>query len=351
MSRRTIICRCGPGTNVAVVNALAHVIVTEGLRRRGLRARALRRRQFRDPGRASSPRSSIRRRPSRPRPASTAARVRAAARLYAKGGNARDLLRPRRHRAFSQGSTTVMAMANLAMATGNIGRDGVGVNPLRGQNNVQGSCDMGSFPHEFSGYRHVSDDATRDMFEKLWGVPLSQGAGPAHPQHDGRGGRRRLQGALRPGRGHRPVRPRHAAHHRRPEGDGMRDRAGSVPQRDRALRACVLPRRVVPGEGRHLHQRRAAHQPRAQGDRAARRQGRLGGDDRLRRARSALPMDYNHPSEIMDEIAATTPTFRGVSYAKLDELGSVQWPCNDAAPRARRSCTSTASCAARASSC
>ena len=51
----------------------------------------------------------------------------------------------------------VMCIANLAMATGNLGREGVGVNPLRGQNNVQGSCDMGSFPHEFSGYRHVSD--------------------------------------------------------------------------------------------------------------------------------------------------------------------------------------------------
>src|SRR3546814_15496310 len=66
----------------------------------------------------------------------------------------------------SQGSSTVMAIANLAMATGNVGREGVGVNPLRGQNNVQGACDMGSFPHEFSGYRHVSDDAVRGQFEQ-----------------------------------------------------------------------------------------------------------------------------------------------------------------------------------------
>ena len=91
----------------------------------------------------------------------------------------------------------VMGMANLAMATGNIGRDGVGVNPLRGQNNVQGSCDMGSFPHELSGYRHVSDDAARELFEAMWGVsstpspacasrtcstPRSKGrSGPVHP--------------------------------------------------------------------------------------------------------------------------------------------------------------------------
>ena len=66
----------------------------------------------------------------------------------------------------------VMGIANLAMATGNIGREGVGVNPLRGQNNVQGSCDMGSFPHEFPGYRHVSDDTVRHQFEGAWGVQL-----------------------------------------------------------------------------------------------------------------------------------------------------------------------------------
>ena len=90
-----------------------------------------------------------------------AAELRAAARLYATGGNAAIYygLGVTEH---SQGSTMVMGMANLAMATGNIGRDGVGVNPLRGQNNVQGSCDMGSFPHELPGYRHVSDDAVRE---------------------------------------------------------------------------------------------------------------------------------------------------------------------------------------------
>ena len=102
--------------------------------------------------------------------------LRAAARLYATGGNGAIYygLGVTEH---SQGSTTVMAIANLAMATGNIGREGVGVNPLRGQNNVQGSCDMGSFPHEFSGYRHVSTDDVRETFERLWGVPLSKEPG------------------------------------------------------------------------------------------------------------------------------------------------------------------------------
>src|SRR3569833_1837632 len=59
------------------------------------------------------------------------------------------------------------------MATGNIGRRGVGVNPLRGQNNVQGSCDMGSFPHELPGYRHIAIDSVREQFEALWNAKLN----------------------------------------------------------------------------------------------------------------------------------------------------------------------------------
>src|SRR5207244_2857483 len=102
--------------------------------------------------------------------------VRRAARLYATGGNGAIYygLGVTEH---SQGTTMVMGIANLAMATGNLGREGVGVNPLRGQNNVQGSCDMGSFPHEFSGYRHVSDASVRQLFETAWGVQLQSEPG------------------------------------------------------------------------------------------------------------------------------------------------------------------------------
>ena len=111
-----------------------------------------------------------------------AGEIRAAARLYATAPNAAIYygLGVTEH---SQGTTMVIGMANLAMATGNLGRPGVGVNPLRGQNNVQGACDMGSFPHEYSGYRHVSDGATRALFEAAWGVPAGFGTRPAHSQH------------------------------------------------------------------------------------------------------------------------------------------------------------------------
>ena len=160
-----------PGTNVAVVNAMAHVVVTEGLVDRGLRRRALRGLRRSGPSSSRRPENSPeaierdhrrpRRRPARRRPA-VRRRPATAAIYYGLGVTEH-----------SQGSTMVMGMANLAMATGNIGREGVGVNPLRGQNNVQGSCDMGSFPHELPGYRHVSDDGgARRSTSDLWGTPI-----------------------------------------------------------------------------------------------------------------------------------------------------------------------------------
>src|ERR1700744_2758656 len=164
-----------PGTNVAVVTSLAHVIVTEGL----FNEKFIRERCDWDEFQhwaefVALPQNS----PEAVAKVSgvPAETIRGAARLYATGGNGSIYygLGVTEH---SQGTTTVMAIANLAMATGNIGRPGVGVNPLRGQNNVQGSCDMGSFPHELSGYRHISGDATRQMFEAFWGVHLDNEPG------------------------------------------------------------------------------------------------------------------------------------------------------------------------------
>ena len=155
-----------PGTNVAIINSFAHVIVTEGLVADDFVAERCE--DFDEwasfiaqPENSPEALEEITGVP--------AAEVRAAARLYATGGNAAIYygLGVTEH---SQGSTMVMGMANLAMATGNIGRDGVGVNPLRGQNNVQGSCDMGSFPHELPGYPHVADESVRDIYSTLWGI-------------------------------------------------------------------------------------------------------------------------------------------------------------------------------------
>src|SRR5688572_16963216 len=164
-----------PGTNVAMVNALAHVIVTEGLVNRAFVEERCEAQDFERWATAIADERNS------PEALETllgvpAADIRAAARLYAAGPNGAIYygLGVTEH---SQGSTMVMGMANLAMATGNIGREGVGVNPLRGQNNVQGACDMGSFPHELPGYRHISNEVVRAQFEQAWNVTLQPDPG------------------------------------------------------------------------------------------------------------------------------------------------------------------------------
>jgi formate dehydrogenase major subunit len=318
-----------PGTNVAIANALAHVIVTEGLTKDDYVADRCERESYEqwkafvsDPQNSPEAVEEITGVP--------AAMVRGAARLYATGGNGAIYygLGVTEH---SQGTTTVMAIANLAMATGNIGREGVGVNPLRGQNNVQGSCDMGSFPHEFSGYRHVSDDATRALFESSWGVSLESEPGLRIPNMfeaamDGSFKALYIQGE---------------------------DMAQSDPNTQHVTAAlaameCVIVQDLFLNEtAKYAH----IFLP---GSSFLEKDGTFtNAERRISRVRKIMtplggyadwqvtvllanalgyPMHYNHPSEIMDEIAALTPTFTGVSYEKLDKLGSIQWPCNETAP-------------------
>ncbi len=318
-----------PGTNVAVLNALAHVIITEGLADEEFVRERCDLANFESWARfVADPRHS-------PEATAEASGVdpgdlRAAARLYATGGNGAIFygLGVTEH---SQGSTSVMAIANLAMATGNIGREGVGVNPLRGQNNVQGSCDMGSFPHEFSGYRHVSTDAVREMFERMWGVPLSKEPGLRIPNMIDEA----IDGSFK---------------WLYVQGEDIAQSDPDTKHITAGLRAmeCVVIQDIFLNEtARYAH----VFLP---GSSFLEKDGTfINAERRISRVRKAIPplagmadwettmalanaigvpMRYTHPSEIMDEVAATTPTFSGVSYARLEELGSIQWPCNDTAP-------------------
>ena len=318
-----------PGTNVAILTALAHVIVTEGLVKEDYVRTRCDWSNFEQWARFVA---AERHSPEAVEAATgvPAADVRAAARLYATGGNGAIYygLGVTEH---SQGSTTVMAIANLAMATGNIGREGVGVNPLRGQNNVQGSCDMGSFPHEFSGYRHVSDDATHETFEKLWGASLSQAPGLRIPNMMDEAVEGSFKGLYVQGEDIAQSDP-----------DTLHITGGlkameCVIVQDLFLNETARYAHVFfPGASflekdgtftnaeRRINRVRKAIEPLA---------GKADWEATIAFAEAlGMHMHYNHPSEIMDEIAALTPTFKGVSYARLDALGSVQWPCNDAAP-------------------
>jgi formate dehydrogenase major subunit len=259
-----------------------------------------------------------------------AADVRAAARLYATGGRAAIYygLGVTEH---SQGSTMVMGMANLAMATGNIGKAGTGVNPLRGQNNVQGSCDMGSFPHEFSGYRHVSDDATRQMFETFWGVRLEREPGLRIPNMLDEAVAGSFKGLYIQGEDIAQSDPdtQHVT-------AGLRAMEFVVIQDIFLNETAKYAHVFLPGSS-FLEKDGTFTNAERRINRVRKVMAPLGGlaDWEATMALSnalGFPMHYLHPSEIMDEIARLTPTFAGVSYDKLDKLGSIQWPCNEAAP-------------------
>ena len=318
-----------PGTNVAVLTAMAHVIVTERLANEAFIRERCDWDEFQDWARFVS---EERHSPEMLEPVTRvpASDLRAAARLYATGGNAAIYygLGVTEH---SQGSSTVMAIANLAMATGNIGRSGVGVNPLRGQNNVQGACDMGSFPHELTGYRHISDAATRALFEADWGVTLDPEPGLRIPNMLDAA----LDGSFRAlyVQGEDILQSDPNTHH---VAAGLKAMELVVVHdlflNETANYALVF----LPGSTflekngtftnaeRRIQPVRKVMEP-ANG---------LEDWEVTQELAKAMGLDWNyaHPSEIMDEIARLTPTFAGVSFARLDAEGSLQWPVNDDNP-------------------
>ena len=318
-----------PGTNVAMLTAMAHVIVTEKLYDEAFIRERCDWDEFADWAEfvaqpARSPEAI------EPLTGVKADEVRAAARLYATGGNGAIYygLGVTEH---SQGSSTVMAIANLAMATGNVGREGVGVNPLRGQNNVQGACDMGSFPHEFSGYRHVSDTATRSLFERAWGVSLDAEPGLRIPNMLDAATDGTFKGLFVQGEDILQSDPN--THH---------------------VAAGLAAMECVVGQGLFLNETANYAHIFLPGSTFLEKDGTFtNAERRIQRVRKVMaPLNghadweivqlvanamglnwtYDHPSQIMDEIAALTPTFAGVHYDRLEAEGSLQWPANDAAP-------------------
>ena len=318
-----------PGTNVALLNAMAHVIVKEGLEAKEFIAKRCEQPAFEQwRGFISEERNS-------PEAMATvtgipAERIAGAARLFATARNAAIYygLGVTEH---SQGSTGVMGIANLAMLTGNIGREGVGVNPLRGQNNVQGSCDMGSFPHELPGYRHVSIDSVRQPFEEHWGVKIDSEPGLRIPNMFDSAVAGHFKGLYC-------------------QGEDIAQSDPNIQHVEKALRSleCLIVQDIflnetakfahvfLPGasflekDGTFTNAERRISPVRkvmAPLGGKADWEGTVALSNAL-----GYPMNYSHPSEIMDEIAALTPTFKGVSYQRLDEEGTIQWPCNDAAP-------------------
>jgi formate dehydrogenase major subunit len=319
-----------PGTNVALLNALAHVVIREDLEDKSFIDSRCEMEPFQkwkkfisDDKNSPEALEKIIGVPAR--------RIIAAARLYSKAKNGAIYygLGVTEH---SQGSTAVMAIANLAMLTGNLGREGVGVNPLRGQNNVQGACDMGSFPHELPGYRHVSIEDVREPFEKLWGVKIKPQPGLRIPNMLDSAVVGSFKGLYC-------------------QGEDIAQSDPNTQHVEEALRSldCLIVQDIflnetakfahvfLPGasflekDGTFTNAERRISPVRKV---MAPLSGKADWEATIALSNAlGYEMNYQHPSEIMDEIASLTPTFSGVNYERLDREGSIQWPCNEEAPR------------------
>jgi formate dehydrogenase major subunit len=318
-----------PGTNVAMINAFGNVIANENLIDWDFVNERC------DVAAFKKWETFIKQTENSPEVVETitgvpAEEIRAAARLYAKAKNGAIYygLGVTEH---SQGSTMVMGIANLAMATGNIGREGVGVNPLRGQNNVQGACDMGSFPHEFSGYRHVSDDVVREQFENLWGTTLQAEPGMRIPN---------MLDAAIVGKFKAIFVQGEDIAQSDPNTKHVKAALGSmdlVIVQDLFINETAKFAHVfLPGtsflekDGTFTNAERRINRVRpVMASKTGKQEWEIVAD--LSRA-LGYDMNYQSAAEIMDEIAQVTPTFSGVSFAHLDKVGSVQWPCNEANP-------------------
>ncbi|MEK8033900.1 formate dehydrogenase subunit alpha [Ideonella sp. DXS29W] len=315
-----------PGTNVAVITAMAHVVVTEGLVNEAyVRERC-------DLPSFNDWREFVSRPENSPEAfeAETgvpAEEVRRAARLFASGPNSAIYygLGVTEH---AQGSTMVIGICNLAMACGMVGREGVGVNPLRGQNNVQGSCDMGSFPHELPGYRHISDTTVRSQFEAAWGVQISPEPGLRIPNMF----EAALSGSFK----------------------GLYCVGEDIVQSDpntQHVAAALSAMECIVVQDIFLNETAKYAHVLLPGSSFLEKDGTFtNAERRISRVRQVMPplsgvgdwqatmmlstalgyeMHYGHPEDIMREIAALTPSFAGVTYEKIDRFGSLQWPCNE----------------------
>jgi formate dehydrogenase alpha subunit len=309
-----------PGTNVLLLNSLLHAILDEGLEDKDfIASRTENSEAVRKHLAAYSPevmeaQSGV-----------PAALVRQAARLYCstKKGMILYGLGMTEHRNGTQG---VMGLANIALASGNVGRPSAGICPLRGQNNVQGSCDMGALPYVYSGYQDVSDEAARERMGKNWGVELPDAAGMTEPE---------MYEAARNGRfkglyciGYDPVHT---------QGD-VNNVCAAFEQMDMVVvqdifltKTAQMAHVVFPAacfyekDGtftnaeRRIRRIRKAVEPLGE----TRTDWRIVCD--LAQAMGHA-MDYADAAAVMDEIAACSPMLGGVSYARLEGEGLI-WPC------------------------
>ena len=318
-----------PGTNLPFINCLAHVVIRDGLCDEDFVQSRCELDSFEDW------RSFVLRPENSPENVAKICGVSAedlveAAYLYANANNASIYygLGVTEH---SQGSAMVMGMANLAMATGNIGRPGVGINPLRGQNNVQGSTDVGSFPHELPGHRHLSDPVVRENFNELWGVTIDEEPGYRIPNMFDEAVAGTFKGMYIQGE----------------------DFAQSDPNTKHVEEALSSMDCVVVQDLFLTETAKFAHVFLPATSFLEKDGTFVNAERRFNRVRPAIrnrtgkeeweviceiaqvmgyDMNYDTADEILDELARSTPDFEKLSFEHLDNIHSAQWPVTQDSP-------------------
>jgi formate dehydrogenase alpha subunit len=250
----------------------------------------------------------------------------AAARMYATNGPA-SILYTMGITQHTHGTDNVMALANLAMLTGNIGKPGSGVNPLRGQNNVQGACDLGALPDVYPGYQSVDNAKIKEKFEAAWGVELDPTPGKTLTEIIPAAFDRQIKAIYLMGENPYLSDP-DASHARQALNKLELFIVQDIFLSETALMAdVVLPAACfAEKDGTFTNTERRVQRVR----KAIEPPGESRPDwwitCQIARRMGAKGFDFSSAHEIMNEINRLTPSYGGISYERLEE-GSLQWPC------------------------
>lgn len=316
-----------PGTNVAFINALLHVIIEEGMTDDEFIKERTEVEEY----------EKLKKLVEKYTPEYSAKicnvdpdDIREAARLYAKAEKAPIIycLGVTEH---STGTEGVMSLSNLAMITGKLGRPGCGVNPIRGQNNVQGACDMGAMPTDFTGYQKVHIPENREKFEKAWGVKLNPNPGTKATECFPAMIEGKIKGLFIFGED--PMRTDPDTHHVQ---HALESLDFLVVDELFLTETAKMADVVLPG--RSYAEKEGTFSNTERRVQRIRKAITVPGNSRLDTDiftdimnRMGYPQPYLSAAEIMDEIASLTPSFTGISHERLDSEeiagNGIQWPC------------------------
>jgi formate dehydrogenase alpha subunit len=311
-----------PGSDVALINAMMNVILEENLRDKDFITK--RTEGFEEMAEAIGEMTPEKAEKITTVPAES---IRQAARTYAKADSS-SIVFSMGITQHTTGTENVLSLANLAMLTGNVGRESAGVNPLRGQNNVQGACDLGALPNVYPGYQSVEDAEIRAKFEKAWDTRLSDKTGLTivemfHAIEDGKVRALYMMGENPALSDPNLNRTRKAL-----------ERVEFLVSQDIFLSESgqyadvVLPAfSFAEKDGTFTNTERRIQRVR----KAVNPPGQSRDDWRIIcdvATAIDFPMQYENASQIMDEIASVSPIYGGIAYDRIEPVG-LQWPCLD----------------------